>query len=179
MSGKLVSDQLVRIGYLRKPHGLHGFLKMTCLTDFASERFQAGSECILVREEHEPISAIVEECKPQGAELLIRFKGMCSKEDAIELRNTYLCVQLGDRMLLEENDFYVDQLVGLEVYTASSICLGRISKVDELPANPVLEISATDAGSIMVPFVKALVSMVDLKQGKVILSEEFSTRTIG
>ena len=55
MSGKSISEQLVRIGYLRKPHGLHGFLKMTCLTDFASERFQGGSECILVKEEREPI----------------------------------------------------------------------------------------------------------------------------
>ena len=120
-----------------------------------------------------------EECKSQGTELLIRFEGMNSKEDVMDLRNAYVCVHFQDRMLLEENDFYVDQLLGLEVYTASLLCLGRVSKVDELPANPVLEISALDSKPIMIPFVKALVSSVDLKLGKVILSEEFSTRIIG
>lgn len=179
MSGKSASEELVRIGYLRKPHGLNGFLKMTCLTDFASERFQPGSECMLLKEGNPALSAVIAECKPMGSELLIRFEGRDSKEEVVALRDTYLCVEYSDRMSLKKDDFYVDQLIGLDVFTASSLCLGRVMKVDELPANPVLEIHSQDSKPLLIPFVKALVSSVDLEAGKLVLSREFSIQTIG
>jgi len=180
-NGKLSSEDLVKIGFLRKPHGLDGFLKMTCLTDFASERFQPGTSCMVLKEEQPLLSVEIAECKSRGSDILIRFEGRESIEDAEELRNSYLCVEYSDRISLQEDDFYVDQLVGLDVFTDSGLHIGSVIRVEEVPANPILEILGTEEGRgkpILVPFVKALIESVDMDGRRIELSSNFSIRII-
>jgi len=134
---------------------------------------------MVLKEDNPVFSETIAECKVQGNDFLIRFEGRESVESAEEFRNSYVCVEFGDRLSLDKGDFYPDQLMGLEVYTFAGTSLGHVIHVDEIPANPVIEVRAEKSSeSILIPFVKALVKGVDVQRGKIELAEEFSLNVI-
>jgi 16S rRNA processing protein RimM len=64
----------------------------------------------------------------------------------------------------EEEDAWFDhQLVGLAVMR-DGVKVGVVSLVDHLPAQDLLHVT-TDAGDVLVPFVKAIVPTVDVEAG--------------
>ncbi|NLA64968.1 MAG: 16S rRNA processing protein RimM, partial [Leucobacter sp.] len=65
----------------------------------------------------------------------------------------------------EENAWYDHQLVGLEVRRDGQL-LGKVAEVQHLPAQDLLAVT-TSAGTVLVPFVEAIVPDVDLEAGVV------------
>ncbi|MBC7402583.1 MAG: ribosome maturation factor RimM, partial [Microbacteriaceae bacterium] len=63
----------------------------------------------------------------------------------------------------EEDAWYDHQLVGLAV-VRDGIRIGVVSQVDHLPAQDLIHVT-TDAGEVLVPFVKAIVPTVDIQSG--------------
>ena len=169
-SGTSKSEGFVKVGFVRKPHGLQGFLKAASLTDFPEKRFQVGETLDVLLKSGAMHSHEIVECKVQSPDYLIRFENIESLEQAEFFRGAYLCVDSSNRKALDSGDFYPDQLIDLELLTSDGRSLGRISDVQVLPANPVLVIdSAAGDGEFMVPFVQATVGSVDLDEGQVSL----------
>lgn len=63
----------------------------------------------------------------------------------------------------EEDAWYDHQLVGLAV-VRDGIRVGTVSQVDHLPSQDLIHVT-TDAGEVLVPFVKAIVPTVDIAAG--------------
>ena len=63
----------------------------------------------------------------------------------------------------EEDAWYDYQLVGLTV-RRNGVTVGTIARVDHFPAQDLLIIDTGD-GEVMVPFVKAIVTGVDIEAG--------------
>jgi len=71
---------------------------------------------------------------------------------------------------VDEDEFYVFQLVGLSVEEEDGRLLGRVRKVVEYPANDVLEL---DSGASL-PLVEACVRQVDLAGGRIVVAAGFA-----
>ena len=163
----------IKVGFIRKPHGLKGFLKVTALTDFPQERFVEGAELYLVSKQGDEAILEVDEVRWQGVEILVRFCGFETVESVQQMRGGYLCLlESEERLELEEDDFYLDDLVNLEVSTVSGKYLGRVKRVHDLPANPVLEVGHKNK-EYMVPFMKATISEVNLEEGTITLEGQY------
>ena len=67
-------------------------------------------------------------------------------------------------------EFYDRQLVGLRVRTAAGTEIGHVAAVLHMPQQDVLEIE-TPSGARLVPFVEALVPVVDLERGSLTVVE--------
>jgi 16S rRNA processing protein RimM len=63
----------------------------------------------------------------------------------------------------EEDAWYDHQLVGLAVLR-DGIRIGTVSQVDHLPSQDLIHVT-TEAGEVLVPFVKAIVPSVDIEAG--------------
>ena len=85
-------------------------------------------------------------------------------ENAIEkFRDVLLYSEVDiDEPGLDEDDYHVLQLVGCQAYLVDGDLLGEVSEVLNLPGQDVLSIK-TESGEILIPFVRQLVPVVDIK----------------
>ena len=95
--------------------------------------------------------------------VLASFEECNSREEAEALRGARLLVDAHP----EEDAWYPHELKGLEARTPSGDVLGTVSGLTPGAAQDLLLV-ATDRGTVMVPFVTALVPTVDVEGGVVI-----------
>jgi 16S rRNA processing protein RimM len=99
---------------------------------------------------------------------IVQFAGVNTCEEAEALRGSKILVLASDRLDLEEGEFHVADLIGLQVFDqATQTQVGTV--VDILSAgNDLLEIQREGSESrVLIPFVMAIVPIVDLKQNRI------------
>ena len=102
--------------------------------------------------------------------LSARMSGVISKEDADKLRGTRLFVPRERLPELLEDEYYHTDLIGLIVQNLEGSNIGRIKSVLNHGASDLLEIEdKRENKSILVPFTRAIVPKVDIKNSIVII----------
>lgn len=96
--------------------------------------------------------------------VLASFEECASREEAEALRGARLLVEEHP----EEDAWYPHQLKGLQARTPGGDVLGTVSGLTPGAAQDLLLV-ATPRGSVMVPFVTALVPTVDVDSGFVVI----------
>lgn len=101
--------------------------------------------------------------------LLVCFDGRPDRTSVEPLIGTQLFTTDDELLPLVEDEFWVRDLIGMEVVTTGGAAVGKV--VDIIyGASDILEIKPHAAASektILVPFVKALVPNVDMKSGQI------------
>ena len=96
--------------------------------------------------------------------VLVSFEECATREEAEALRGARLLVEAHP----EDDAWYPHELKGLEARTPGGDVLGTVSGLTPGAAQDLLLVS-TDRGSVMVPFVRALVPTVDVEGGFVVI----------
>ncbi len=104
---------------------------------------------------------IIEQVHQTDGPLLIRFSGVADRSTAESLRGLDVSIADADRRDLDPDEFWPDQLVGLEVVDASGTGHGVVEAVIDAGLQPRLEVR-TEEGIVEIPFVAAIVERVDL-----------------
>ncbi|MBW4630888.1 MAG: ribosome maturation factor RimM [Iphinoe sp. HA4291-MV1] len=171
----------LEIGTIVAPQGLDGQMRVYPDTDFP-ERFEVpGTRWLLRLDETEPQPVeLLSGRYVQGKNLyIIELDGVENRDQVEELRGCKLMVPASDRPQLGEDEYRVVDLIGLPVFIQESgELLGTV--VDVLPAgNDLLEVqlhSSKDEEhgtrnkrqkTVLIPFVKAIVPIVDLEVGRI------------
>jgi 16S rRNA processing protein RimM len=98
--------------------------------------------------------------------LIVRFKGLATREQAQTLGGTALFV---DRSMLppdlEDDEFYHADLIGLAVRDENGTKIGTIIGIHDFGAGDILEVRRKGGPSVMVPFTRAAVPRVAPAQG--------------
>lgn len=143
------------VGQIVGTFGLRGAVKVNPLTDFV-ERFNVGSSLLIDDKPHEVLHLIWHKGQAR-----ITFDGIESIEQAEELRWKYIEAQSRDDLVLDEDEYMSDDLVGLQVVDTSGRSLGTVQAVHSRPGHDLLEIDGS-----LVPAVKEFVKSVDLTARK-------------
>ncbi|MFZ2749442.1 MAG: ribosome maturation factor RimM [Propioniciclava sp.] len=152
----------VLIGTIGRAHGLRGEVSVRVRTDEPDLRYVAGGSVLIDGRERELASV-----RWHSGTLLIRLAGAADRTAAEALRGTDLWARVpADAVPQEEDAYYDRQLVGLAVVDAAGERVGTIADVRHLPAQDLLAVR-TPVGERLVPFVSALVPVVDLEAGVV------------
>jgi 16S rRNA processing protein RimM len=149
------------VGKLRKPHGLHGELRMEVITDFP-ERLQPGVT-VYAGADYHPIR--IRSRRWHGSLLLIAFEGYTDPESAGVLRNRLVSVRADDRPPLPEGEFYHHQLLGLDVVSDEGEALGEVVQILETGANDVYIVRPQAGPDLLLPAIDEVVLDVDLAEG--------------
>jgi len=107
----------------------------------------------------------VEDIRPAGEVVVVRFKGLRDRTAAEKLTGTDLFV---DRSVLppeEEGEFYHNDLVGLAVRDESGTDVGRVTAVLNYGGGDILEITFQGRKGVLIPFTQAAVPDIDIEGG--------------
>ena len=157
----------LRVGRLTKAHGLKGAIKIELFTDDPARRFTPGAIFTLQVPTSSPWhgkTLELIELKFYNSHPVAFFKDVPDRTVAESLVKAILWVDHDMAEVSQEEDAWFDhQLVGLAV-VRDGVRVGTVSQIDHFPAQDLLTV-ATDAGDVLVPFVKAIVSAVDIDAG--------------
>jgi 16S rRNA processing protein RimM len=148
-----------------KAHGLKGALKLELYTDDPDRRFAPGATFALQVPTGSPWhgkTLELVELKWFNSQAVAFFKDVPDRTAAESLVKAILWVEQ-DLAEVEEDAWYDHQLVGLTVLR-DGVAVGTVARVDHFPAQDLLTVT-TERGDVLVPFVKAIVTGVDLKAG--------------
>jgi 16S rRNA processing protein RimM len=160
----------LRVGRLVKAHGLKGALKLELYTDDPEGRFVPGATFTLQVPESSPWHGkplTVREFRWMNSHPVAFFEGVDDRTAAEELVRAILWIdQDAESAPAEDDAWYDHQLVGLDVVRDDAV-VGRVIRVDHLPAQDLLIVRTKDDSEVLVPFVKAIVPVVDIAAGRV------------
>lgn len=103
----------------------------------------------------------------QGVAIL-KLAGCDSRNDAETLRGHWLQVPIEQAIPLEEDEYYLFQLVGLEVRTAEGEVLGELAEVLQTGANDVFVVRGP-AGELLLPDIPQVIQEIDLEAGRMLV----------
>lgn len=158
----------VVVGRIGRPHGLRGEVTVQVSTDDPDERFASGAVLGTDPASRGPLTVV--SMRRSGPVLVLGFNGVADRNAAEALRGTLLTLDASSLPVPDDPDeFYDHQLVGLRVEDRSGVVLGTVTEVWHPPAAPVLAVNRPDGSEELVPFVSAIVPIVDLDGGRLVV----------
>jgi 16S rRNA processing protein RimM len=157
--------QLV-IGRISRPHGVRGEVIVDVRTDDPGPRFAAGAVIATEPATAGPLS--VTRSRWHSGRLLVQFKGFEDRTGADTLRGVMLLVDSAELEDVDDPDEFRDhQLIGLRVLTVAGEQIGTVSDVLHYGQDLLVVAGSGDrtGSEIMIPFVAAIVPVVDLDAG--------------
>ncbi len=171
MTSSTTETPRLRVGRLVKAHGLKGALKVELYTDAPERRFTPGASFTLQVPEASSWhgkTLTLSELRWYNAQPVAFFEGVTDREAAESLVKAILWIDQADNEPAEDDAWYDFQLVGLRA-VRDGVEVGTIVRVDHLPAQDLLAVRTPD-GEVLVPFVAAIVPVVDVAAGAVTLT---------
>ena len=152
------------IGKIVAAFGTKGEMRVMSQTDFPA-RFNAGSRLFVEREEP---AFTIEHCRWQKGQAILKLTGVDDRERAEDLHGRYLQVPGSELAELEQDQYYLFQIMGLRVVTDEGRELGTVSDVLETGANDVYVVP-TGQGELLLPAIGEVIKDVDLTAGKLVV----------
>ena len=159
-SGSSGSDgpDFLAVGKLRRPHGVRGEILMSVWTDFP-ERLEPGVVVYLGNKE-QPVK--IRSVRNHGQGLLVAFEGFPHREAVGELRNKVVKVLADDLPALENGEFYVHELIGMDVLEdEDDRYLGKLTGIIETGANDVYIVQGDSGPEILLPDIDSVILQID------------------
>jgi 16S rRNA processing protein RimM len=154
-------------------HGLKGEVKVKTFTE-------APDALARYRTLHAKDGRIftIAQLRPGKAdEAVATLAEVVDRNTAESLKGLELFVARDALPVTAKNEFYHADLVGLTAMDEADRVIGTIRAIHNYGAGDVIEITRGDGDSVMLPFVKDFVPLVDLKAGRVVIAEPAEVET--
>ena len=160
-----MKNNYISIGKILNFHGVHGEAKLGYSKSREAFLSEIGEVYVERNGEYLPLSIEKLRFTPKCG--IIKFKGIDSLNDVIEYKNKILFIKEETaREHLEEDEYLIDELVGLDVYDGDKK-VGSVVGVSNNGASDLLSVKTLSKTVSLVPFVKAIVLSVDMKNRRI------------
>lgn len=159
----------VSVGKILNFHGIQGEAKVGFSKN--QEDFIANLKKVFIKdgEKYSPLE--IKSVRFNKKFALMKFKGIDSINDLMKYKGALLFIEeTYIRENLEENEFLIDELTGLEAYDTEDNLLGVVVGVSNNGVNDFICVKTKNKKTSLVPFVDELVPEVKIKEKKVIIN---------
>lgn len=153
----------INIGKIVTTHGVRGEVKVYPHTN-VENMFGTLKEIIIDSEKYKILSVKYAKNCP-----VLKLENITTMEMAEKLIGKGVFADESKLPKLEENTFYIKDIVGLDAVEESGEKIGKVTDVIFTGANDVYEITTPEDKKILLPAVKEFVLKVDIKQKKMII----------
>lgn len=153
-------EELLQVGVITQTHGIRGEVKVFPTTDDAA-RFQELRQ-VLLDTGKETISLEIENVKFFKQFVILKFKGYDNINDIERYKRCALLVKRDDAVPLEEDEYYIADMIGMKIVTDRDEEFGILKNVMETGANDVYVIEHPSEGEVLIPAIKECILDVDI-----------------
>ena len=158
-----MENSIIEFGKIVNTHGLKGELKVYSYTDNEKNVLKLKKVCI------NDTWYNVESIKLFKNMFLMKLKGVDSIEETQGLINSFVYREKRRDESNEDEGFFIQDLIGLDVVDEDSNSLGKLTEVFKTGANDVYEITSDDGKAIYVPAIKDVVKKIDINSKKMVI----------
>jgi 16S rRNA processing protein RimM len=156
----------VCVGQVAAPHGVRGLVKLRSFTEDPADVAAYGP----LTDETGRRSFEVRLLSAVGDLWIAEVEGVADRNAAEAIKGVRLYVE---RSLLpepeDEDEFYHADLIGLRAETAAGEPFGTVVAVHDFGAGEMLELRPASGPTVMLPFTRAAVPVVDLAAGRIVV----------
>ena len=159
----------VSVGKILNFHGIKGEAKVGFTKN--QEDFFCSLDKVFVKTDNDYKQLSIKSCRLHKNVALVCFEGINSINELMEYKGAFLYVEEETiRKNLEEDEFLIDELVSLEVFDQNGIKKGFVGGVSNNGASDLLSVKTNSKDIVLIPFVKAIVTDVSIKNKKIIIN---------
>ena len=156
-------EQRLQVGVITATHGLKGEVKVFPTTDDPN-RFRRLQEVILETGKEERVLKI-EGVKFFKQMVILKFQGLDDINDVERLRRGILYVPRENAVRLKRNEYFIADLIGMQVENEDGSGLGILQDVISTGANDVYDVRLADGRQLLIPAIRECILEVNVEEG--------------
>lgn len=151
----------IKVGKIVSAVGIKGEVKVYPYTDYP-ERLEELDE-VYAGEGGEVL--YIDKVRYHKNMAIIKFKGTDDRNAAELLRDTFLYIDKKDLRVLDEDEYFIFDLIGLKAVDDHDNYIGKVTDVIQNTAQDIYEITAENGNTILVPAVYEFITDIDINNG--------------
>ncbi len=160
-------EDFLKIGVITSTHGLKGEVKVYPTTDV--DRFEYLEYCYLDTGRGDKKELEVESVRFFKGLIILKFVGLDHIENVEKYRGADLWVSREDAQELEEGEYYIGDLIGMEVFLEDGSSFGTIADVMQTGANDVYLVDRPGKSQAMIPAISQCILEVNVEEGRMVV----------
>ena len=113
-------------------------------------------------------SVKIQSLKKLNKYALVSFCGINDPETALKYRGAILGTDKSILPVLQEDEYFYEQLIGLAVCTTEGNLIGRVSEIFETGSNDVYVVNGPDR-EYLIPAIHDVIKEISLEEGRIII----------
>jgi 16S rRNA processing protein RimM len=159
----------VLVGKIVGTHGIKGEVKVMSDSDFKDERFKIG-QVLYLKDKEKVIPITIDSHRNHKGLDLITFNNLKNINDVLPYIQMEIYVDQDSLPELDIDEYYYDELIGLEAFSLSGEKFGKIIDVEEVPQGAMLVLKKNNGKEALIPFIAEFVREVNLESGIIIIT---------
>ena len=156
-------EKQLQVGVISSTHGVRGEVKVFPTTDDVTRFRQLKKVYLDTGREMLPLE--IQNVKFFKQFVIVKFKEFDNINDIERYKRCPLLVTRENAVPLEEDEYFVADMIGMKVITEDGTEFGTLSDVMETGANDVYVIDSKEHGEVLMPAIKECVLNVDMESG--------------
>ena len=152
-------EQFLQVGVISSTHGVRGEVKVFPTTDDPARFLELKNVILDAGKEQIPLE--IQGVKFFKQFVILKFKGIDNINDIERYKSRPLLVNREDAVDLEEDEYYIADLIGMAVVTDEGE-KGTLTDVIETGANEVYVVEFENLGEVLIPAIHDCILDVDL-----------------
>lgn len=153
-------EQQLKVGVISSTHGIRGEVKVFPTTDDASRYKKLKHVFIDTGKEQIPME--ITQVKFSKQFVIVKFKGIDTINEAEQYKSMSLLINREDAVPLGQDEYYIADMIGMQVYTEDGELFGELTDIMKTGANDVYVIQTKEQGEVLVPAIRQCVHSVDV-----------------
>lgn len=157
-------EEYLQVGVISSTHGIRGECKVYPTTDDAG-RFKKLKE-VLIETKDGNVAQKVGQVRFFKNMVILKFRGIDTIEEMQKYKGCPLLVARKDAVKLAPGEYFLCDLIGLEVYEENGNPLGVVKEIIRTGANDVYAVEMKNKKEVLIPNIKDCIIEVSLDKNR-------------
>ena len=155
-------EKQLQVGVISSTHGVRGEVKVFPTTDDVTRFRQLKKVYLDTGREMLPLE--IQNVKFFKQFAILKFKGIDNINDIEKYRGKSLKIDREDAVDLDEDEYFIADMIGMKVCTEDGSEFGTLKDVMETGANDVYIIDSLEHGEVLIPAIRECILDVDMDE---------------
>ena len=157
----------LEVGQIVNTFGIKGFVKVNPWVNDVTRFEKLKKVYIKIRNEHKELE--IEEVKYHKNQVLLKFKGIDTIEQAETFRNAIIEIDRENAIPLEKGEYFIADLLDSEVFTEEGEKLGILDDIYNTGSKDIYVVKNELGKTILLPGINDVIKEVDVENKKIIV----------